>query len=170
MSVHTEVDYKTAIRPMLRTLMKELRSLDKPLQEAGQVMATEIKTSMEAQVGVQRPTKYVQLSVAYARRKGTPRKGRILFGTQRGARGSSLAGSWRVLRLTKDSVLVGAGGDPEQAIKASAHDGGLARYLSRPRLNRLKLGFNKKLLQRAGGAVLDELIHRTNRHTPRTPR
>jgi len=151
------VNYKSEIAPMLRelrlTLAEGTPQRREAMEEAGALMASEIVLSMEAQVGLSDGTPYAPLSERHAKRKGTSRTGRTLFGPT-----GLLKASWRTLDLGTSRVLVGAGISPLEAIKASAHDGGLAEYLKRPELDRLHIGWTDKLADKVANAFMDRVV------------
>jgi hypothetical protein len=122
-----------------------------------------IKESMVALVGVADGVPYQPLSPRYARRKanaGGP-AGRPLWFHSR------LAGSWRIIRISRGKVVVGPGGGKVNITKANAHDGGLADHLGKPELNRLRLGFNDKLLDSLGSIFLDRVMENADKRTPK---
>lgn len=132
------------------------------LDEIGQLMVTFVRESHDAQIGLADKAPFAPVTARYAKRKlaagGSP--GRVLFGPspRSAGQGGELFGSWGVLATTASSVTVGATGGVLNRIKASAHDGGLAQYLGRPELNRLRLGWDDKRLEQAISHFLDKLV------------
>jgi len=161
------VKYKGDLGPMLRelrlTLEEQTPQRREAMEEAGALMAAEIVSSMEAQVGLSDGKPYAPLSEAHAKRKGTARTGRTLFGKT-----GLLKASWRILNLGRDRVLVGAGISELEAVKASAHDGGQADYLNRPELNRLRIGWNRRLMDRVAETFMNRVVSNAEKRTPRS--
>lgn len=157
-----EVDFKfkDGISESLIGLERALANTRPVMAEVGQLMVTMIRESHDANVGMDgKPM--AKVSKEYGKRKlaagGNP--GRILFGPSPGGigGGGDLHRSWNVRHITPTVVAVGATGGVLNAIKASAHDGGLAQYLGKPRLNRLRMGWTDKTLTKACAAWMDEL-------------
>lgn len=160
-----EVRYRSEIAPMLRelrlTLAEGTAQRREAMEEAGALMASEIVLSMEAQVGMSDGAAYTPLSERYAKHKGTARTGRTLFGPT-----GLLKASWRTLELGTSRVLVGAGISPLEAIKASAHDGGMADYLKRPELDRLRIGWRQELADKVANAFMDKVVGNAEKRAP----
>lgn len=136
---------KDEISPWLHKVAKRMEQ-KAPLEEAGELMVTMVREAHQSGQEFETGRPMQRLSKSYQKRKrdasGSSKK---LFGIPPTV--GSLFRSWRVLRATKDHVVVGAG-DGRNRRLASAHDGGLARHLSRPELNRLRLSFGDKSLTR----------------------
>ena len=162
-----KVEFKEDITPSLVAMDRVLANPKPSLDEVGQLMVTLTKEAHTGQRGLQDGRPYAKLSKAYSIAKGKAggNVSRILFGPspRSDGAGGDLFASWGVIYQTKIMVMVGAkGGSKLNRIKASAHDGGLAQYLGRESLNRLRLGWNEKDFGKAMGIMMDRVMKAGN--------
>jgi hypothetical protein len=141
--------YHDAIGPFLKKLQRNLLKNENALKEVGELMATRIREAMNAEVGLSNGKPYAAWTPRYAKEQGG---GTILH--KRG----SMKDSFKPTLVTKDRVVVSAGGLEINAIKAQWHDGGLARKTKKHKWNRLRLGWNDGLLEEAGNEFLDSVV------------
>lgn len=157
-----QVKWEDNIRASLVSMEAVLKGDPAGMDEIGQLMVTWIRESHDAQRGLEDNAPYAPVTARYAKAKlragGSP--GRVLFGPSPGSGGAggNLFASWGVVSKGKWSVTVGATGGRLNKVKASAHDGGLAQYLGRPELNRLRLGWTDKRMSQCVGVMLDKVM------------
>jgi hypothetical protein len=150
--------YHDEISPFLEEVQRELaKGGNKALDEAGALMTHRVVNAMEAQRGLQDGRRYAPWTKSYKKKRGP---GRILFLL------GDLANSWR-WRVEKWGFVIFAGGLEENAIKASAHDGGVAERTGKGKWNRLRLGWRDRDLQRVGQRFMDRLVDDAARRSRR---
>ena len=167
--------FKEDMTDMLVALSDQVDDLRPHLRELGEYMVSRIKQAITEQRGLGNMAPYRPVGAQYASRKkragGNPN--RIMFGPTPGrnvvererggavrkrTHGGDLIGSWKRLKVTKDSVLVGAarkdsGGTANEA-KARGND------------DRLDIAWNGILFADTAEVILDSVVNATNAAAP----
>lgn len=161
-----EVQFEDSISPSLLSMARLLDNPQPTMEEIGQLMTTWVREAHESQRGLSDSRPFHRLSSKYAKAKlkagGSP--ARVLFGPspRSGGAGGDLFASWGIRHKTPTVVVVGSVGGTLEKIKASAHDGGLAQYLGRPELNRLRFGWTDELMRKVIDLWMDKLVDAAN--------
>lgn len=164
--MNLSVKFHDGIRPSLIAMDAVLAAPGSTIDEIGQMMVTWLREAHDAQVGLADGVRFAPLAPRYAKAKlragGSP--ARVVFGPSPGSGGAggALFASWGIQAKTRWSVTVGATGGVLNRIKASAHDGGLAQYLARPELNRLRIGWSDDNMKKAAGHLMDRVVSAGN--------